>query len=56
MMSFWQKVHMVLNEWELDCKNPPVVVMEKLLQSPAEMWVALAIFHMLFVQVHVKRL
>ena len=33
---------MVSNEWELDCKNPPMVVMEKLPQSPSEMWVALA--------------
>ena len=30
---------MVLNEWELDYKNPPVV---KLFQSLPEMWMALA--------------
>ena len=33
---------MVSNEWELDCMNPPVVVIEKLPQSLGEMLVAMA--------------
>jgi len=32
----------VWNEWELDNKNPPVVVVEKLPQSFGEMLVAMA--------------